>query len=56
MRWVKGLIVGCYALALLPSIMQLLVWDTVEPDPIDAAGWLQCTTVWLVAYYQGEVG
>ena len=53
---VKGLLVGAYALALLPSTTQLLVWTTVEPNAVAAPGWRQCTTVWRAAYYEGRVG
>jgi hypothetical protein len=56
MRWVKRLLAGAYTLAMVPSVMQFFVRDTVEPDPLSAPGWMQCTTVWRVAYYRGDVG
>lgn len=52
MRWVKGLVAAAWALALISSIMQLLVWGTIEPDPVNSPGWEQCTTIWFIARYK----
>lgn len=55
MRWARFLLAFAYTCALLPSVMQLLIWLLVTPEPETYPNWHQCTTLWHHAYYAGKV-
>jgi hypothetical protein len=55
MKFVKQMLISAYSLAIISSSMQLFVWGTITPNKWDAPNWHQCTTVWHMAFYNGEV-